>query len=228
MDDLKYMNLSLRRPHLKDAALWRMMGYKGHVPDNDILKLVERLWDALFPDCKPWGGYRLMDGGREGEREVRVGNSLFHTGAVIAEAMQEATSIAVFTVTLGAGYDQWMEEIKAEDNIMHEFVANSMGSVIVDSITEDLIDELRTNAAFSGLKITNNYSPGYCGWHLSEQKLLFSLLPDGISGITLTDSCLMLPIKSVSGIVGVGEKAIKRPYGCAVCDMKTLCHCSQI
>ncbi len=228
MDDLKYMNLTLRRAHLKDAALWKMMGYKGHVPDHDILTLVERLWEALLPVCNPWGGYRLMDGGRAGEDQVRVGNSLFNTGRVIAEAMQEATSIAVFTVTLGAGYDEWMEEVKAEENIMHDFVANSMGSVLADCLTEDLIDELRTHVGGMDLRITNNYSPGYCGWALSEQRVLFSLLPDGISGITLTDSCLMLPIKSVSGIVGVGAQAIKRPYGCAVCDMKSQCHCSQI
>ena len=228
MDDLKYMNLTLRRSHLKDTALWRMMGYKGHVPDQEMLRLIERLWNALLPLCKPWGGYRLIDGGCVGEGIVRVGEAILHTGSVIAEAMQEATSIAVFTVTLGAGYDKWMEDIKAEDNIMHEFVASSMGSILADSLTSELIEILHTSAKEKGLRLTNNYSPGYCGWHLSEQKLLFSLLPDGISGITLTDSCLMLPIKSVSGIVGVGEKAIKRPYGCAVCNMKAQCHCSQI
>ena len=226
--ELNYNNIPLQRSHLKDIALYKLMGYKGHVPDDDILELVEQLWSQLVPLCHPWAGYRVLDGGQVGREQVRAGEAVLHTGPVIAEAMQEASSIAVFTVTLGTGYDKWMEDIKAQDNIMYEFVANSMGSILADSLTEDLIGVLRSAAADQGLKITNNYSPGYCGWHLSEQKLLFSLLPDGISGITLTDSCLMLPIKSVSGIIGVGKNAQKRPYGCAVCNMILTCHCSTI
>ena len=226
MEELKYINLPLRRAHLRDVGLYKMMGYKGQKPDQEILDLVERLWTSLLPLCHPWGGYRILEGGQQGTDSVRTGEAMLHTGPVIAEAMQEASAIAIFTVTLGEGYNQWMESIKAEGNIMYEFVANSMGSILADSITEDLIDILRTSAEEDGLKITNNYSPGYCGWALKEQQILFSLLPEGITHIELTDSCLMLPIKSVSGIIGVGRDARKRPYGCAVCNMKMTCHCS--
>jgi hypothetical protein len=40
---------------------------------------------------------------------------------------------------------------------------------------------------------------------VAEQHKLFSLLPPGICGITLSDSALMHPIKSVSGITGIGK-----------------------
>ncbi|MCK7517168.1 MAG: hypothetical protein MZV64_05325 [Ignavibacteriales bacterium] len=39
----------------------------------------------------------------------------------------------------------------------------------------------------SGLKTTNRFSPGYCGWHVSEQHNLFRLVPDNYCGITLND-----------------------------------------
>ncbi|MCF0209200.1 MAG: methionine synthase, partial [Bacteroidaceae bacterium] len=66
---------------------------------------------------------------------------------------------------------------------------------------------------------TNRFSPGYCGWHVREQKLLFSTFPLAEPcGVKLTDSCLMLPIKSVSGVIGIGENVRKLEYTCGLCD----------
>ncbi|MCK7538940.1 MAG: hypothetical protein MZV63_52410 [Marinilabiliales bacterium] len=47
--------------------------------------------------------------------------------------------------------------------------------------------------------ITNRFSPGYCGWDVAEQHKLFSFFKDNFCGITLTESALMNPVKSVSG-----------------------------
>mgnify|MGYP002480792993 FL=1 len=54
-----------------------------------------------------------------------------------------------------------------------------------------------------------------------EQKKLFELFPENITGVHLTDSCLMLPIKSVSGIVAIGPEVKKRAYSCNICKMIT-------
>jgi hypothetical protein len=52
------------------------------------------------------------------------------------------------------------------------------------------------------------FSPGYCGWDLTAQRALFeSLRPEAI-GIFLTGSCLMQPLKSVSGVIVAGKKEI--------------------
>ena len=49
------------------------------------------------------------------------------------------------------------------------------------------------------------YSPGYCGWHISGQRKLFDYLrPDAI-GISLNTSCMMNPLKSVSGVLVTAE-----------------------
>jgi len=73
-----------------------------------------------------------------------------------------------------------------------------------------------------GLKVSNRYSPGYCTWDVSEQKKLFSFFPDRFAGITLSDSSLMNPIKSVSGIAGIGKDIKHLGY---VCDNCTVVDC---
>jgi hypothetical protein len=63
------------------------------------------------------------------------------------------------------------------------------------------------------------YSPGYCGWTVRGQKNLFERLGPEQMGVTLNDSCLMTPIKSVSGVLvaGPGEIHSIRP-DFAFCD----------
>ncbi len=68
------------------------------------------------------------------------------------------------------------------------------------------------------------YSPGYCGWHVSGQMALFDYLGPDAVGITLTESFLMHPLKSVSGVIVAGQPDIHRfvhdfPF-CAACTGK--------
>jgi cobalamin-dependent methionine synthase I len=91
--------------------------------------------------------------------------------------------------------------------------------MIAEAASDIVQNELGKSAAISGNRITNRYSPGYCGWQVVEQHKLFQLIPDNFCGIRLTESALMDPVKSVSGIIGIGEKVKINPYTCRMCDM---------
>ncbi len=54
------------------------------------------------------------------------------------------------------------------------------------------------------------YSPGYCGWHISSQKKLFQVLNPEKIDIKLRESFLMEPLKSISGVIIVGNPKIHR------------------
>ena len=84
--------------------------------------------------------------------------------------------------------------------------------MIAEAASDIMQNELGKSAAISGNKITNRYSPGYCGWQVAEQHKLFQLIPDNYCGIRLTESALMDPEKSVSGIIGIGENVKINPY----------------
>jgi hypothetical protein len=53
-----------------------------------------------------------------------------------------------------------------------------------------------------------SYSPGYCGWNLTGQKMLFEALGPEEIGIRLKESCLMEPLKSISGVAVMGPREI--------------------
>ena len=46
-DFLSYMDFPIKREHLVDADLYKLMGYKGQVPEASILELIERMWSRL-------------------------------------------------------------------------------------------------------------------------------------------------------------------------------------
>jgi hypothetical protein len=69
------------------------------------------------------------------------------------------------------------------------------------------------------------YSPGYCGWDITGQRQLFRALRPEEIGITLRESCLMEPLKSISGVLVAARPEVHRfdnnyPF-CRVCTMRT-------
>lgn len=103
---------------------------------------------------------------------------------------------------------------------MKGYIYDVVGSEIVEAAADLMQNDLQKAMISSGRKITNRYSPGYCGWDVAEQHKLFQLVPDNFCGIRLTESALMDPVKSVSGIIGIGENVKMNPYTCRLCDLK--------
>ena len=107
-----------------------------------------------------------------------------------------------------------------EGDLLKSYVYDVVGSEIVEAAADLMQDELEKAMAVGGRKITNRFSPGYCGWDVVEQHKLFRLIPGNFCGIRLTPSALMDPVKSVSGFIGIGENVKRLPYTCSFCDMK--------
>lgn len=90
--------------------------------------------------------------------------------------MKEADCYALFTVTIGEGFDDYVAALKQEDDILRIFVADALGSVLAETTVSLLMDTLKQKAEQEGMKVSNNYSPGYCSWHLGTAEAI-PLLP---------------------------------------------------
>ncbi|WP_294589433.1 vitamin B12 dependent-methionine synthase activation domain-containing protein [uncultured Bacteroides sp.] len=199
--------------------IYLLMGYGSHIPEEGVRQLIQEILDELSHRLVPHYGYVLVDGNVPERGKLLLDNQLFNPGAIISHAMKGAEKYAVFTATIGEEFDNFSRQLKAEDDILRVFIADALGSVLAEATVTLLMKQLEVMADKEGMHISNNYSPGYCDWFLAEQKQLFSFFPEGSTGITLTDSCLMLPVKSVSGIVALGKDVKRREYGCNICKM---------
>jgi len=214
-----FFDCPLSELNIDRNELYTLMGYGQNIPGEDIQIIIDDLIRELSLDCTPRCGYTLKKGRILDKEHIEVGDVILNPGKIITYAMREADYYAFFTVTVGEVFDRLIVRLKKEDDMVKVFVADALGSVLADATVSWLMNRLSEEAASQNMLISNNYSPGYCDWLLIEQKKLFSLFPEGITGINLTDSCLMLPVKSISGIVAVGEHVKKRAYGCDICKM---------
>jgi len=152
---------------------------------------------------------------------VVVGGVTLNTGKKIVRQLRNAEGGALFICTAGAGIGEKSKELMAAGDLLEGYILDVIGSVTVEAAIDHIQDAFENEMTSNGLKITNRYSPGYCGWALSEQKLFFAFFPHNHCGIKLSDSCLMDPIKSVSGVIAFGADVKKGVYECQMCELKT-------
>lgn len=166
------------------------------------------------------GGYEIIspvDFDHESYSLV-VDSQSFNVKKVVFQQLKKSEGIAIFACTAGNDIINKSRKLMKEGEQLTGYVYDVFGSLVVEEAMDRIQETLRSKMQGDGLKITNRYSPGYCGWDVSEQKKLFSLLPETFCGIELTDSCLMHPIKSVSGIIGIGKSVKFNEYTCDLCD----------
>ncbi|PIP12123.1 MAG: hypothetical protein COT45_03725 [bacterium (Candidatus Stahlbacteria) CG08_land_8_20_14_0_20_40_26] len=130
----------------------------------------------------------------------------------VDEIFRQAANLALFAVTLGEEVSQKINELFK----LNEFALGSMLDSVASEGTEkagDITENhffkylIKNKKATTSTRVVR-YSPGYCGWHISGQKKLFEFLHPEDIGISLGDSFLMHPLKSISGVVIAGQKEI--------------------
>lgn len=201
--------------------VYQLMGYGEYEPSEFVQSTINEILVDLKRVMTPRYGYVLVDGSVIDSEHIVVGGIEFAPGKIITHAMKNADYYALFTVTIGKGFDDYCRKYKEDDDMLRAFITDALGSILAEAVVARLVDHLKNESESNGLHISNNYSPGYCNWKLVEQRKLFHFFPKEQSGISLTDSCLMLPVKSVSGIIAIGKNVKKHPYGCAICNMKS-------
>ena len=187
--------------------VFEAMGYHGEKPDEGTCR--ETI--ALISEVRPWLRPRYC-------YQVIPALPDFDMGRIIQRQLQGAEAYACFICTSGQEFEAYQQRLKQEDDMVRVFVADALGTVIAERCADQMEKDLQLSIDKLGWHHTNRFSPGYCGWHVSQQQLLFPLFKGQTCGVCLNDSSLMVPIKSVSGIVGLGTTVRHLDYTCGLCD----------
>ena len=78
-------------------------------------------------------------------------------------------------------------------------------------------------ASTRGSRTGMRASPGQEGWPIQQQRVFFGLLPAEEIGVRLTTSCLMLPRKSISFVIGLGPDMRADAVACDFCSKRERC-----
>jgi len=198
------------------------LGYdEGEIPEH-FVEIIDDILLQVPNRCEVRAGYKIHDLTRPLDRNdgLIIGGIFFRMDRIVTSQLKNSEKAALFLCTIGSGMEMWSKQLLSDGNPTMSYFVDTVASVTVESVTNLLHERIGQKMNEHGLKITNRYSPGYCNWSVAEQQLLFSLLPENFCSVTLTESSLMLPIKSTSGIIGIGEAVEWKEYLCDKCGMK--------
>ena len=191
------------------VEVYEQMGYHDAEPDAVTKAELTQIISEVSQWLRPQFSYFV----------VNV-QPTFDMGNIILRQLRGSEAYALFICTAGVAYEAYQQRLNERGDMVRVFIADALGSVIAEKCADQMEKALQESIDKLGWKHTNRFSPGYCGWHVSQQQLLFPLFQGHTCGVRLTDSSLMVPIKSVSGIVGLGKNVRHLDYTCGLCDFK--------
>ena len=144
------------------------------------------------------------------ERDALVlsGGLTFH-GSCFWTHLEKASAVACFVVTLGEALDRRAAELSDTGDMLEALFLDTAGSLAVQQTVRRLRGHLAVRARADGLALSPRLGPGYHDWPLTEQAALFSAFPRALP-VTLTEACIMVPLKSLSGLFGLIPAALWR------------------
>jgi hypothetical protein len=170
-----------------------------------------RIFDDVEIDYKK---YRLL----AGKQELNVGKA-------VCSELKGARRLAFYVCTAGKTISEKSASLLQGDDPVLGYVYDVLGSIITEAASDRMQSFLKIETEMDGDQVTNRYSPGFCKWPVSDQQKLFSLFQENICGISLTDSSLMHPVKSISGVIRIGKNVKFRTYVCDLCSSKDCSYC---
>ena len=208
--------------NITPAEIYEQMGYGYAVPDADVQAETERMIQRVQKILRPRFCFFITKATLDTSNDtLTTGTATMQIGKIISRQLRGSSAFVFFVATAGMEFEELQEQLKDEGDMVSISIADAMGSVIAEKTADCMERVLQDTLNPAGMKRTNRFSPGYCGWHVSQQHLLFSHFPTPQPcGITLSDSSLMTPIKSVSGVIGIGTDVRYLDYTCGLCDYK--------
>ena len=186
--------------------------------DERLMALIASVEAELRSDVRPRGVHRRLPI-VVSEGRVAAGGHVFESSA-LAKNLCGCREAFFLAATLGAEADRRLRRFSALD-LPRAAVWQAGCAAYLEEYIDGMEDGLRREAP--GLYLRPRFSPGYGDLDISHQRAMFDLLElEKRLGLSLTQTHMMLPEKSVTAIAGLSDVPGARVGGCAACA-KTDC-----
>ena len=227
----------------------RYLGFHGSAPDSTVERQLDNAVSTLDKISEPSYIYRETEteiisaaeaaketgssrlpanptaSGETEDRAVRLkGTSVILTGHSAVTMLSECSRCIMMAVTIGRQVDAAIRRAQVTD-MSGAVILDSCASSAVESICDQLQNDLEREYMERGLYLTDRFSPGYGDLPIDLQPVICrALSAEKTIGLTITGGMLMMPTKSVTAFIGISDRPQpKRLTGCANCSMKKYC-----
>ena len=210
--------------NIEDSEVLRLQGYRKK--GKGVTAAIKDILDEAVGE-----GYRLIQPKAictevkieevEGA-EIKLENGFTLHSRNAVRAWKHAHHLGLAVCTIGSTLEERASELFLKGEYAAALMLDSVGSVAVESVADYTNYFICQRASSAAAKTGPRLSPGYGKWELTDQMVLFALVPGEKIGVQLNDQCLMVPRKSISFCVGMGEELTDEGMTnpCQHCGMK--------
>jgi hypothetical protein len=205
---------------INKANLLRHIGCSDeYEPSARVESLVDDYIDNYQDFLAPSDTLNYIDIKSVSGNKITLEGNVSIKSKVLAILMKKCRKVAVFALTIGPYLEEMVAYLAEKNMILQATVLDAIGSAAAEKLAGLVQEKIRDKAAEEGLVISRRFSPGYCDWPVKQQEKIFRLLDGDTVGIRLSESSLMIPQKSVSGVIGIGlsGKGIEEYNPCITC-----------
>ncbi len=211
---------------IKENEVLRYLGYGKNLPDENVKAEIIRVTDEILSSVNPKACFAVLD--------ILVSENVIDFGMFSVDSKSLAKNLklckkaVILGATIGTGVDRIISKY-ARISPSSAVIAQAVGTAAIENWCDIFCNRLGEKFKKDGLFLMPRFSPGYADFLLSHQNDIFALLncPKNI-GVSITDSLIMTPSKSVTAVVGLSDKDIKcKTGGCIECDRANTCEYSR-
>ena len=203
--------------------IFRYLGYKnGARPEGAALEMIERAEAAVRGMAEPNCVYQRFPLEFPEDGAVEIGDIRIRSAA-LRRNLDGCTGAYLFAATLGAGVDRLISKLTALGRVSEAAAAQAAAAALIEDVCDEAGESMGRIEAAKGRGLRPRFSPGYGDFSIEHQRDITSVLDTARRiGLTVTDSLMLAPMKSVTAVIGVTESGGCAAGGCADCD-KTDC-----
>ena len=166
--------------------------------NKDIERIVQELLDIVHPVAKPKAVYKVSYVDNKNGDSLYIDGIRF-TSRVLRVNLDKVERVFPYVTTCGTELD---EIAVSPNDYMKYYCLDTIKEMALRSARSYLQDYLTRNYALGQMSRMAPGSGSVEDWPITQQKELFSIFGnvEDLIGVQLTESFLMVPIKSVSGI----------------------------
>ncbi len=185
----------------------RFLGFRGEPGPEERARLAEAE-AAVRAVAEPRHVARLVDI-HAANGEFDFGGAFHLRSESLATNLRRCQRAFLFVATLGPGPDRLVRRLEATGHIADAAWAQAAAGELEDAWCDDVVALLARDPAVAGCALRPRFSPGYGDVSLAVQRpFLAAVDASRRIGVSLTESLLMVPTKTVSAFVGVEGKGL--------------------
>lgn len=197
----------------------RYLGFGRNVADEQTEKLISEVFTELDRIARPKAVHRVFSCVQRKE-EIQIGTMQVHSKN-LARNLQGCTQTVLMATTLGIEVDLAMRRYALTDMakvVIFQACAAAMLEEFCDECQAKIADEMAPE--YKGMR--PRFSPGYGDFDIHHQEEILRMLDTHKKiGLSMTESYMLTPTKSVTALIGFAEKEMDCPKsGCEACEKK--------